>query len=1000
MHSLPIQENGTRPVLLNPFVAFFLYLGAAGIGLEMALWQQFAPLIWPPAGFGLALLLLSGPIQLPVIFLAAALIRFLEGGGPADAFLFGVAYTLVAGGSWFLLKRVFRIRNSLERLIDVSAFLAVGVLFLPILSALLTTASIRWFTPEFCPDFFALFSVRWLSDALGVLVLTPFIIVWYARTRINWRNQQTAEVLVWLAGLIFLGALVFRNWAPTDTLRYPMELTMFPVMAWAAMRFGQRGVSVGIFIISMMAVWELRDVIGPEATKTISQPPGYLWVFVGVLSTTALYLAATWTELRNREEELRTNEERLRAFVQALPDLALVFDNQGVCTELFAPTNSRFRGQADSFRGKSLAEIYPPDLARNFEETLHRVIRTRELEVIRYAIAIGGEDRVFEGRFAPIEAFEDQPPTVMLVSYDLTETQRAQTDLQRRDQFLKTLTEAESVLLREKVFHRGVRKAIECVGKGLSLDLVQVYRLHEGDGGDPVIEATHGWVREGLLSLQDSTLSAAHLETLAPDWIDRLRSGEVWRIQVPGESETSRYFLNQFGMESIVFFGIQPKGGTLNFVAYGSTLHEPSEEGNFNAVLEAVSKSLRAYMETQIIQEELYTAKDAAIAADHAKGEFLAIMSHEIRTPMNAIIGFSELLKQTEVSAQQTEYVDIISRSGKDLLELINNILDFSKLESNSLELEQIRINPENVVNEAIDMVLFRAKEKGIDLNFWCSEEFKAAYWGDPLRLRQVLLNLLTNAIKFTHDGAVTVEVQTLEVDAPWYTFEFRVTDTGIGIPEENRSDLFKAFRQVDSSSTREFGGTGLGLTIVQRLVDKMGGRVALESRVGEGSTFSFVLCFQRYSEASSGEITTIGVEALEEKFAGQYPLSILVVEDDPMNTRLICAILGKLGYEAEAVTDGFKALAVLTEARHSLVLMDMQMERLDGIETTRRIRNGDCGERVQHVPIAALTALALDEEKKRILECGINYYLSKPLRVTELKQILRSVAETSVGQG
>jgi len=945
----------------------------------------------------LAILLLTGPGYLPLIFIAAGLIRFFEGGGLADAFIFGTAYASVGGISWYVLCRVFRFRNSLERLIDVSAFLAVGVLFLPILSALLTTASIRWFTPEFCPDFLALFSVRWLSDALGVLVMTPFIVVWHSRTRINWRNQQSFEVLIWLAFLLMLGALVFRNWAPTDTLRYPMELTMFPVMAWAAMRFGQRGVSVGILLVSMMAVWELRDVIGPEATKTISQPPGYLWVFVGVLSTTALYLAATWTELRNREDQFRTNEERLRAFVRAIPDLALVFNRDGVCTEVFAPSDNSFCGDAETFRDKVLEQIYPDDLAETFRQTIQQVIRTGNLEVIRYGVAIGGDDRVFEGRFAHIEAFDDQPATVMLLSYDLTETQRVQVDLQKRDRYLKTLTEAESLLLQEKVFHRGVRRAIDCVGRGLSLDLVQVYCVHENEGELPVIEKIQGWVRDGMSPLSKVSFTVSHLDDLAPDWMARLREGERWLMQASDEDVATRDFLNRFGMETMVFIGIQPKGGSLSFLAFGSTLVESVEAGNFFAVLEAVSKSLRAYMESQIILEELQAAKEAAIAADHAKGEFLAIMSHEIRTPMNAIIGFSELLHQSDVSPQQSEYVEIISRSGKDLLELINNILDFSKLESNSFELEQTRFNPESVLKEAIDMVLFRAKEKGIAFESTVSEELKGTYWGDPLRLRQVLLNLLTNAIKFTHSGSVSVEVETLELDFPWCTFEFRVRDTGVGIPEENRCDLFKAFRQVDSSTTREFGGTGLGLTIVQRLVDKMGGRVALESRTGEGSTFSFVVCFKACSEGFPAHRLPAKGEPLEADFARKHPLSILVVEDDPMNTRLVCAILGKLGYEAESVSDGFKALAVLTEGRHNLVLMDMQMERLDGIQTTLRIRNGECGESVRKVPIAALTALALDEEKERILSSGINYYLSKPLRPVELKEVLLSVSSTVV---
>jgi CheY-like chemotaxis protein/nitrogen-specific signal transduction histidine kinase len=409
-----------------------------------------------------------------------------------------------------------------------------------------------------------------------------------------------------------------------------------------------------------------------------------------------------------------------------------------------------------------------------------------------------------------------------------------------------------------------------------------------------------------------------------------------------------------------------------------------------------VTESLRAYMETQLIQDQLQAAKEAPIAADHAKSEFLAIMSHEIRTPMNAIIGFSDLLHQTKMSEQQNEYVDIILRSGKDLLDLINNILDFSKLESNLIELERARFSLETAIMEVMDMVLFRAKEKGIALNFETNEEIKAHFWGDPLRLRQVLLNLLTNAVKFTHEGWVRLDVKVLEKDDPWYTFEFRVTDTGIGIPEENRGELFKAFRQVDSSTTREYGGTGLGLTIVQRLADKMGGRVSLDSAVGKGSTFSVVLKLERAgSEREDPALTNPdeGSSELNKSFASRHPLNILVVEDDLVNTRLICEILGRLGYAVEAVPDGYKALAVLTEGRHNLVMMDMQMSRLDGLETTRRIRKGDCGEKVRGIQIIALTALALDEERDRIFNSGVNYYISKPLQLAHLKQILGEVA-------
>lgn len=987
------------PILLNHVIGFLFYLGAAGIGLEMALWQQYAPLIWPPAGVGVVFLLLGRMHLLPVIFFGAFVVRLFEGGGIPDALVFGAAYSLTSYLTFLALKRYCGFRNNLERIVDVASFLFFAVLLIPVLSSLMTTTAIWVFTPDFCPDFIAMNSVRWLSDALGVMVVAPFLLVWYSKTRINWRNEQTVEVLVWMAVLIFLGALVFRNWAPTDTLRYPMELAMFPIMAWAAIRFGQRGVTLGILIASMMAVWELRDVIGPDAVKTISQPPGYLWVFVGVLSLTSLFLAATWTELRQREDQLRTNEERLRAFVHAMPDLALVFQEDGTCSEIFAPVNSHFRDRLDSFRNKPLEAIYPADLARKFRDTIGEVVRTRDLAIIRYAISVDGDDRIFEGRFAPIEVFGEQPAAVMVVSYDLTDNQLARQDLQKRDLLLKALTEAEGILLRENLYNRGVRRAIECIGKGVALDMVQVYRIHKDTGEGPRLECTHEWMRENPLLFGPQVVTAETLTKLSPLWKEIFENGQEWALHYSEADEEMRNFLNLLGMRSITMVGMNPAGGDTAFILFGSALERSGKDRHTNAVLLSIAESLRAYTETQLNQDELNRAKEAAIAADHAKSEFLAIMSHEIRTPMNAIIGFSDLLHQTEMNSQQREYVDIILRSGNDLLDLINNILDFSKLESNSIELERTRFNMETAIMESLEMVLFRAKEKGIDMHYNCAVDAKTVFWGDPLRLRQILLNLLTNAVKFTHEGSVSLDVSVLEKDDPWYTVEFKVIDTGIGIPEENRGELFKAFRQIDTSTTREYGGTGLGLTIVQRLVDKMGGRVSMESTEGEGSVFSVVVRLQRDTTGEAHKLAARPRSNLDKSFAEDYPLKILVVEDDLVNTRLICEILERLGYSVEAVTDGFKALSVLAEGRHNLVLMDMQMARLDGIETTVRIRAGECGRKAQEVNIIALTALALHEEKERIMESGVDYYLSKPIGLSDLKHILREVSSKVSGQ-
>ena len=993
MDDTPTAGSLRMPFLVNHLIAFLLYLGLAGIGLEMALWQQFAPLIWPPAGLALVFLILGGRRLLPVIFLGALTVRIMEGGGWPDAVVFGGAYALAAWLSWLALRRFGPFRTSMERLLDISLFLAFAVLLAPLVSAAGTTLAIRVFTPEFCPDWLSLMSVRWLSDALGVMVVAPFLLVWHAHTRINWRNEQAVEVLCWLSVLIVLGLLVFRNWAPTDTLRYPMELAMFPIMAWAAIRFGQRGVSTAILLISMMAVWELRDVIGPEATKTISQPPGYLWMFVGVLSVTGLYLAATWTELLRREDQLRSNEERLRAFVHALPDLALVFRADGICSEIFAPVNSPFRERMNSFRNQSLESIYPPGLAVKFRDTIAQVVRTRDLAIVRYAISLDGEDRIYEGRFAPIETIGDQPGAVMVVSYDLTDKQRVEHDLRKRDLLLNSLTEAEGILLRETFFNRAIRRAIECIGKGVSLDMVQVYRLHSD--GSEICECTHEWLREHPYMFGSLRITEQDLETILPEPHVNLAARDSIEMHYSRGDDSTRAFLDRLGMRSLVLIGIHPSGGDRGFLVYGSSLEREDRDHHALAVLEAISNSIQAYMESQFKKNELERAKESAEAADNAKSEFLAIMSHEIRTPMNAIIGFSDLLSQTDLNDQQLEYADIIRRSGRDLLEMINNILDFSKLESSSLNLERIRFNLDLAVTEAVEMVRLTAREKGIDLRMEVAVELQHQFWGDPLRLRQVLLNLLTNAVKFTRQGFVSITATLQDFEGPWPTVEFQVADTGIGIPEKDRMELFQPFRQADSSTTREFGGTGLGLSIVQRLVDKMGGRVSMESEVGKGSTFSVVVRLERDTGSHSPAATSV-VPPLEASFSEEHPLNILVVEDDLVNIRLICDFLSRLGYEPDAVQDGYQALALLKEGRHDVVLMDMQLPRLDGLETTRRIRMGECGPSMQGIPVVAITALALKEEKERIFASGIDHYISKPIRLADLKQVLTSLSASA----